>query len=72
MILQEAFTRFQKGYNIYTKLENLIKQHISDLSWARIKFRLKRYGWLIPLIISAIIGGVFSCEWLKNIIQNTH
>ncbi len=68
-----AFIKFEEAYNTYSELEDWIDEHISEIVSVRRRFRVKRYSWIIPLvlsaIVSAIIGGVFSCDWLKNIIE---
>lgn len=56
----EAITEFEKAYNLYTTLEDLIDTKVNDVRWARIKFFSNRLFKIILWIIAAILSGIVS------------
>jgi hypothetical protein len=56
---QKSLDLYQKAYNIYFDLEDLIISNTSTLNWAKCRKRVKRTGtvilWILSVIISALI-----------------
>lgn len=69
----QAIIEFEKAYNLYTSLENLIDSSSVDVAWARKKFTviraLKILGWLLAAIISGFVSLVFTCDSVSQFVM---
>lgn len=57
---QVALDTFQKAYNVYTQLENLIDEITPDVHWARVRFTVRRWLRIVLWILSAVVSGGIS------------
>lgn len=69
----EALYLYQDANNVYTDIVNQLNSISENVKWARIKFPIKRIltilGWIISIVISALISAYFSCEILNRFID---
>jgi len=65
---QVAFEEYEKAFDCYMQLEELIEINASKISWAKARFTLqmgiKILGWLIAAILSGIISAIIACNFL--------
>lgn len=69
----DALNLYQDANNVYSEIVNQINTISENVKWARIKFPLKRtltiVGWILSVVISALISAYFSCEIINNLLN---
>lgn len=62
-----SFDYYQKGYNAYCSLEELIENNLQDIKWARIRVKARKIIIIILWIMAALLSGIVStyatCVW---------
>lgn len=68
--LDKSLNSYQEAYNIYSEIIDLINSVSEKVKWARARFSIKRYGnlagYIISIVISALVSAYFSCEILRG------
>lgn len=68
-----ALTKYQEAFNIYSKIVESINEISEKVKWAKVRFRIVRIvkiaGWILSVIISAVISAYFSCEIVAGMID---
>lgn len=68
-----ALTKYQEAFNIYSKIVESINEISEKVKWAKARFRIVRIvkiaGWILSVIISAVISAYFSCEIVAGMID---
>jgi hypothetical protein len=72
---QNAFDNYEKAFNTYCELEELIQDNLTNVSWARVFFTgkvfLKIILWLLAALISGIISARLTCDFtIKQFINS--
>lgn len=70
----KATELFEKSFNKYCELDNLIDNNLTNVNWAKAKFQIKRFVkiilWLIAAIISGFISIFFTCDKIEVFIKH--
>lgn len=68
----QAIIEFEKAYNLYTALGDLIDSNLFEVNWAKKKFTviraLKILGWLLAVIISGFVSLLFTCDSVSQFV----
>ena len=71
--IYEALFKYQDSFNLYTEIVDSSNDISEKVKWARVRFRIRRWGtviaWIASVVISAIISALFSCELISRFIS---
>lgn len=72
--LDEALNLFQESYNLYSRITELIDSVREKTKWAKVRFTTRRWltiiGWIVSVLISAVVSAIFSCEIISSILSH--
>lgn len=62
MDFEQAFRKYEEGYNTYVSLEDYLSKNYTNIGWARVRFdrnrKLTILLWLLSVILSGIISAI--------------
>ncbi|MCM1254506.1 MAG: hypothetical protein NC221_00085 [Duncaniella sp.] len=69
-----ALELYQAACNIYSQIVVDINKTSDNVKWAKIRFTTRRFltilGWIISIVVSAILSAIFSCEIIAQLTTN--
>lgn len=65
---EQSMELYNSAFVKYAELENLILSNLTNIQWAKTKFRLKSMWYFIASIITFILGVILE-EPIKSIFQ---
>lgn len=69
-----ALELYQAACNIYSQIVVDINKTSDNVKWAKIRFTTRRLltllGWIVSIVVSAILSAIFSCELIAQLTTN--
>ena len=68
---QKALHLYDRAFNKYVEVENLLKSSTEEVKWARLHFSVRRMGkialWLLAALLSGLLSLFISCDFLQTL-----
>ena len=69
---ERSFTLYQKAYNAYVAVEEIVADNLTSINWARARFTINKtlrvFGWIILAIISGIVSHVLGLVQWESVV----